>query len=267
MTHTGRLSVPGAELYYEVEGRGPAVVLVHGFSLDARMWDDQVPALRDIATVIRYDVRGFGRSSMPEPGILYAQSSDLVALLDHLGVADAVLVGLSMGGLIVLHTALVAPSRVRGLVLLDSLLDEVEWDAESDMAFDEAARIAVDEGPDAAKAVWLQHPLFAAARRRPDVAARLAREVEPYTCFHWTQTDPRAPLEPSPYAALERIAAPTTVVIGEQDVPCFHVMADLLARRIRGARLITVPDAGHMVNLEAPAAVNALLRDAFTAAR
>jgi pimeloyl-ACP methyl ester carboxylesterase len=265
MTRTGRLSVPGADLYFEVEGVGPAVVLVHGFSLDARMWDDQVPALRDVATVIRYDVRGFGRSSMPEPGVLYAQSTDLVALLDHLGVANAVLVGLSMGGLIVLHTALVAPSRVHGLVLLDSLLDEVEWDAESDIAFEQAATVAVNEGAEAAKAVWLQHPLFAAARRDPDLAARLAREVEPYSCFHWTQTDPRAPLEPSPYAALEQIAAPTTVVIGERDVACFHEMAELLARRIPGARLITVPGAGHMVNLEAPAMVNALLRDAVTA--
>src|SRR5580704_5535567 len=82
MTRTGRLPVSGADLYFEIEGSGPPVVLVHGFSLDARMWDDQVPALRDIATVIRYDVRGFGRSSMPDADVLYAQSTDLVALLD-----------------------------------------------------------------------------------------------------------------------------------------------------------------------------------------
>ena len=158
--------MPGADLYFEVEGVGPAVVLVHGFSLDARMWDDQVPALRDIATVIRYDVRGFGRSSMPEPGVLYAQSTDLVAVLDHLGVPDAVLVGLSMGGLIVLHTALVAPTRVRGLVLLDSLLDEVEWDADADAAFAEAATIAVNEGPVAARRSGCP-PFFAPRATRP----------------------------------------------------------------------------------------------------
>jgi 3-oxoadipate enol-lactonase len=267
MTRTGRFPVSGADLYYEVDGRGPAVVLVHGFSLDARMWDDQVPALRDIATVIRYDVRGFGRSSMPEPDVLYAQSTDLVALLDHLRVADAVLVGLSMGGLIVLHTAVVAPSRVRGLVLLDALLDEVEWDTESDIAMANAEAAAVNHGVAAAKALWLQHPLFAPARRNPDLAVRLAREVEPYTCFHWTCTDPRAPLQPSPFARLEQITVPTTVVIGELDVPCFHEMAAVLAHRIPDARLITIPDAGHMVNLEAPDLVNALLRDAISAAR
>ena len=266
MKRTGRLPVSGADLYFEIEGSGPPVVLVHGFSLDARMWDDQVPALRDIATVIRYDVRGFGRSSMPDAGVLYAQSTDLVALLDHLGFADAVLVGLSMGGLIVLHTAVVAPRRVGGLVLLDALLDEVEWDAESDLAMTAAQAAAANDGVAAAKAAWLQHPLFAAAQRNPEVAARLAREVEPYTYFHWTRSDPRAPLEPSPYASLEQITAPTTVVVGELDVPCFHEMAEVLARRIPDARLITIPDAGHMVNLEAPEMVNALLRDAVIAA-
>jgi 3-oxoadipate enol-lactonase len=267
MARTGRLPVPGADLYFEVEGTGPAVVLVHGFSLDARMWDDQVPALRDIATVIRYDVRGFGRSSMPEPGVLYAQSADLVALLDHLDVANAVLVGLSMGGLIVLHTAVVAPGRVRGLVLLDALLDAVEWDTESETAMATAQTAAVTQGVAAAKAVWLQHPLFAPARRNPAIAARLEHEIERYTCFHWTASDPRAPLEPSPYVYLEQIAAPTSVVIGDLDVPCFHVMAGVLAQRIPGARLVTVPDAGHMVNLEQPELVNALLRDAVNAAR
>ena len=63
------------------------------------------------------------------------------------------------------------------------------------------------------------------------------------------------------------MAAPTTVVIGELDIPCFHEMAEILAQRIPGARLIDIPGAGHMVNLEAPAIVNALLRDAVTAAR
>ena len=67
--------------------------------------------------------------------------------------------------------------------------------------------------------------------------------------------------------SLEQITAPTTVVIGDLDLPCFRVMAEEMARRIPGARLVTVPDAGHMVNLEAPAVVNALLRDAVSAAR
>ena len=90
------------------------MVLVHGFTLDGRMWDEQVAALRDIATVVRLDLRGFGRSSDPAPGVAYTHSADLLALLDHLNIRSAVLVGLSMGGLVVLHSALVAPQRVKG---------------------------------------------------------------------------------------------------------------------------------------------------------
>jgi pimeloyl-ACP methyl ester carboxylesterase len=123
------LQVPGGELYFEVEGAGIPVVLVHGLALDARMWDDQVPALAGVATVVRYDLRGFGRSSR-DASTPYSHAGDLWLLLDHLGVGEAVLVGLSMGGRIVVQAALVAPERVRALVLLDAVLDGVPWDPE-----------------------------------------------------------------------------------------------------------------------------------------
>jgi len=267
VTRSGRLPVPGADLYFEIDGTGPAVVLVHGFSLDGRMWEEQIPALRDIATVIRYDARGFGRSSTPELGVDYVPSTDLVAILDHLGIENAVLVGQSMGGFVALHTAVAAPSRVRGLVLLDALLDGIEWDADSDIAMENASRAMVNDGVAAGKRVWLGHPIFAPARRSDGLAARLEVETELWTGFQWTHKDPRAPVHPSPFASLEQIAAPTTVVIGELDVPCFHVMAEEMARRIPGARLITIPDAGHMVNLESPDLVNAVLREAVGAIR
>ena len=165
MSRRGRLPVKGADLYYDVEGVGPAMVLVHGFTLDGRMWDEQVAALRDIATVVRLDLRGFGRSSDPAPGVAYAHSADLLALLDHLNIRSAVLVGLSMGGLVVLHSALVAPQRVRGLVLLNSVLDDFAWDDASRLATRAAEHAVSTHGVPAAKDVWLEHPLFAPARR------------------------------------------------------------------------------------------------------
>jgi 3-oxoadipate enol-lactonase len=261
----GRLPVPGADLYYNLEGEGPAVVLVHGFTLDGRMWDDQLPALRDIAMVVRLDLRGFGRSSDPAPEVAYSHTADILALLDHLDITSAVLVGLSMGGLIVLHTALVAPERVRGLVLLDSVLDHFEWDDASRVAMLAAEAAAISDSVAAAKELWLAHPLFAAARRDPALAARLAMLVEPYSGFHWTQADPVEPLLPSPNMALEHVTTATTVVVGDLDVPCFRTMAEVISRRVPGARAITVTDAGHMVNLEAVASVNAILREAVLA--
>lgn len=266
MGQSGRLQIPGAELHFEADGGGEAVVLVHGFTLDARMWDDQVPALREVATVVRYDARGFGRSTTPTPAVPYSHSGDLLALLDHLGIATAVLVGLSMGGQIALHTAVVAPERVSGLVLLDSVLDGITWDDGSARAMRAVDQAAARDGVGAARDVWLAHPLFGPARGNPAVAAHLAAMVADYSGFHWTGNDPCEPMIPRPIEMLERVVVPTSVVVGELDVPCFVAMARVLAARIPSARLITVPGAGHMVNMEAPDAVNAVVREAVTTA-
>ena len=84
--------------------------------------------------------------------------------------------------------------------------------------------------------------------------------VGDYSAVNWTSADPHAP-HPNSIELLATVPAPTTVVIAALDVPCFHEMSDVLADRIPGARKLTVPDVGHMVNMEAPEAVNALLRE------
>jgi pimeloyl-ACP methyl ester carboxylesterase len=254
------LSVEGAEIHYETEGGGPPVVLVHGLGLDTRMWDDQVAGLRDIATLVRFDLRGHGTSSAPALDVPYSHSHDLLALLDHLGIASALLVGLSLGGRVVLQAALTAPERVRRLVLLDSVLDGIEWDEKSAQAMIAVRDAGATRGVKAANDLWLAHPLFSAARRNPALAARLASMVGGYSGIAWTGDDPARPLSPRPIDVLEEVAAPTLVVVGDLDVPCFLTMADVLASRIPGARKTVVPDAGHMVNMEAPEAINELLR-------
>jgi pimeloyl-ACP methyl ester carboxylesterase len=253
------MRVPGGELYYEAQGDGVPVVLVHGLALDARMWDDQVPALEEIARVVRYDVRGFGRSTR-DADTAYSHADDLWSLLDHLKIDKAVLVGLSMGGRIVVEATLAAPERVRALVLLDAVLDGVAWDADSKrgiQAISEGLRFG---GLEEAKAAWLRHDFFVPAQRTPDLARRLAEMVGDYSGVNWTSADPHTP-HPNSIEFLPTIAAPTTVVTAELDVPCFHEMSDVLADRIPGARKLMVPGVGHMINMEAPEAVNALLRE------
>ena len=251
--------MPGGELYYEAEGNGVPVVLVHGDALDARMWDDQVPALTGIARVVRYDLRGYGRS-IRDAGTSYSNADDLWRVLDHLEIDAAVLVGLSMGGRVVVEATLAAPERVRALVLLDAVLGGVPWDPDSKRGILAIAEGLRTGGLDEAKAAWLRHDFFAPAQRTPDVARRLAAMVGEYSGVNWTSADPHEPL-PKSIEFLATIAAPTTVVVGELDVPCFHEMSDVLAGRIAGARKVTIPNVGHMVNMEAPEAVNALLRE------
>jgi len=257
--HQGVLTLPGARLAYQMAGAGPAVVLVHGFGLDHRMWDPQLPRLAARYQVVRYDCRGFGASGPFDPSVGYTHAGDLLALLDHLNIAAAVLAGLSFGGRVVTQAALAAPERVAGLVLLSSVLDGVRWDPESARAADEAARQAQEQGLLAGRAAWLAHPLFAAARQRPRLASRLAEMVAGYPGQHWTGHDPHQEAGPRPIDALGELAMPVLVLAGERDVPCFTQMSAVLGREIPGARYHVVARAGHMLNMEQPAQVSRLL--------
>jgi 3-oxoadipate enol-lactonase len=260
------LQLEGASLYYEVDGQGIPVTLAHGMALDARMWDDQASALSAIARVIRYDARGFGRSPRLDNQAAYTHADDLWALLDHLDVESTVLVGLSMGGATVVEAALRAPQRVRALVLLDAFLDGVPWDVDTVRGMEAISEGMKTGGLPEARAAWLRHPFFGPARRQSRTTERLAQMADDYSGAQWTgEHDPHGP-RPDCRALLGTINAPTTVVVGALDVPCFRAMAEVLASEIPGARRVVVPDAGHMVNMEAPEPVNALLSEVLRSA-
>ena len=263
-TVAGRLELEGASLRYEVAGSGPAVVLVHGFGLDLRMWDPQFPVLSESFRVIRYNCRGFGPAGAFDPAVPYTHAADLVALLDHLGIGRVALAGLSFGGRVALQTALAAADRVRALVLLDAVLDGVPWDAESEMARAEVAREVAAGGVAAGRAAWLAHPLFASARQRPELAVKLSAMVADYPGQHWLGTDPHRPDDLPPFRLLEQVTAPALVIAGERDVPGFLTMSQTLAARLPAAEHVLVEGAGHMVNLEQPDRVNAVLRSFLT---
>ena len=118
MASSGFVDVGGTSLYYEVAGAGAPVVLVHGFGLDRRMWDEQVDVLAERFTVVRYDLRGFGRSNAER--VEFWPTEGLRALLDFLKVERATLVGLSLGGIVAADFASEHPERVERLVLVGS---------------------------------------------------------------------------------------------------------------------------------------------------
>ena len=247
----------GGRLRYCTAGCGDPVVLIHGLSLDTSMWDPQWPQLTREFRAIRYDLRGFGGSSVPQAP--YSHSGDLLGLLDFLGARPAHIVGLSMGGRVALRFALDQPQAVRSLTLIDSALEGHSWTA----GWNEKMRAIVEAagrgGPAAAKQLWLAHELFAPARRNPRLAAALAAMVGRYTAWHWSNVDPiRKPASPTS-ESLSLLRCPTLVLVGEFDLPDFTAIAQRLAATIPRATLHTIRGAGHMANMEAPDAVNELL--------
>ncbi len=210
-TRRGYAEIDGARIYYEIDGAGQPVVFVHGFTLDTRMWDEQVEAFARNYEVIRYDVRGFGRSS-PGTSEPFSSVDDLKALL----FSDA-------------------------------------WNE----SFARLDPTAAEKGVDAAKDLWLAHPLFDPANARPEVAARLATMVGNFSGWHWVHSDGERGLSPPTIERLDQISAATLVVLGELDLPDFHVIAERLATQIPNARKVVLPGVGHMSNMEDPASFNA----------
>ncbi|HEY7490512.1 MAG TPA: alpha/beta hydrolase [Candidatus Tectomicrobia bacterium] len=126
-TLTGFADVNGTRLYYEVAGTGHPLVLIHGFSLDTRMWDDQFEVFAQGYQVLRYDLRGFGKSAVPTD-TPYTHPDDLYALMTHLGIEHADIVGLSLGGAVALDFAVTYPRATDVLIPVDAaLLGGYQW--------------------------------------------------------------------------------------------------------------------------------------------
>jgi 3-oxoadipate enol-lactonase len=255
---TSYADVNGTRLYYEVMGTGEPLVLLHGFGLDRRMWDGQFADFARHRRVVRYDLRGFGGSAAPTVAQGYRHTDDLRALLDHLAIDQAALVGLSLGGLVALNAALEYADRVSALVLVDAIVSGRSMSAEWDEEYGRVRREARAQGVQAGKQGWLNISLFAPTRAHPRAGPLLRQMIEEWSGWQFANRDP----ENSSLQANQRLGevrAPTLVVVGERDQPVFHAIANELAAGIPLARTVVVPGIGHMVPMEAPAEFNALV--------
>jgi 3-oxoadipate enol-lactonase len=258
----GMADVNGTRLYYEVAGTGHAVVFIHGFTLDTRMWDDQFQYFGNEFQVVRYDMRGFGKSAVPM-GDEYSHVEDLKALLDFLEIKQAYLVGQSKGGAVALDFTLIYPGTVNALVLIDTVLLGFDWSAEGEardgLIWEEAGK----GGIPAAKLSWLTHPLFAPAQRQPAVAARLAQIIEDYSGWHFVNHNHEHDLNPLAAKRLREITIPTLAIVGEYDLPDFLNVTNLVSQEVPQTRKIIIPNVGHMSNMEAPDEVNRAMFEFF----
>jgi 3-oxoadipate enol-lactonase len=256
---SGLLRVPGAELWVETAGAGPPVILIHGFTLDSRLWEAVIGPLSAGHTVVAYDVRGFGRSSVPrEP---YAHRDDLRALLDAKKLDRVALVGHSVGSHQALEFALAYPDRVERLALVGpSVLAGVPFPPDINAAFAAMAEEGKKGSVEAAKAIWREVGWFLPARERPEVAASLDAMLQSYSGWHFSNQNPAIPLEPPPGDRLAEIRVPALIVVGERDLPYNHEIAGRLEQQIPDARKVVLPGIGHMVPMEAPDALSAELK-------
>jgi 2-succinyl-6-hydroxy-2,4-cyclohexadiene-1-carboxylate synthase len=255
-------------LYFERRGRGPALMMLHGFTGSGRSLDTVArPMARDFATIVP-DLPGHGRSIGTPGADAYAfdrSVARLVATLGNAGHARAHWLGYSMGARLALGCAVRFPQRVRSLVLVGGRAGIADTDERrARQRSDEALAERLETlGIDAFVDAWLSQPIFATQRRlgaefmegqRRERLANDARELAASLRGHGPGAQP--PL----FDQLERVKVPVLLVVGSLDLQ-FVDHARELALRLPDAEICEVAGAGHAVHLEQPAAFIAAVRD------
>ncbi len=255
---TGIAEVNRTHLYYEIMGEGHPVVLVHGGLLDCRMWEGQFKKFASRYKVIRYDIRGYGKSA-PSKG-RYSHEKDLNELLKFLEVETAHIIGLSLGGTIAIDLALDHPEKVASLILASTApVGFASQDNEltkKTLTIYEAARN--NRNDDAIK-LWLDHPVFKTLNPRfmPKIRQMIKDNLPSWTL---PQDDIVWSMPPS-VERLSDIKASTLIIVGDQDVQDIMKAADLLENKIAVAIKIIIRGAGHHINIEKPRQFNDIVLD------
>jgi len=250
------IAVPGGTLTGERRGgTGMPLIFAHGFGGSRRDWDDVIAAFPPDVPIVTYDQRGFG-DSFAEAGRAFSHVEDLLVLLDALQIARADLCGVSLGGATVLGAALLAPRRVRRLVLVSPMLAGWSWSEPWVEQWKAIGRAARSGEITQARALWFDHPLFATLRASPQAAA-LRQSIARFAGQQWVRDDQR--VEPPMAERLHAIAAPTLLLTGGLDLPDFRLMADRIAAAIPHVQRIDDPAAGHLLTLERPGEIAAAM--------
>ncbi len=257
--------VNGAAIYYEMRGTGTSLLFVHAGLADSRMWDAQMAAFEGSHQVIRFDMRGFGRSNLP-PGS-FKNVDDVRGLMDALKLDTTTLVGSSFGSLVALDFALEHPDRVTGLVLaapsvsgtIPSQRIRQFWDEEESAIergdFETATELNLS--------FWVDGPERTADQVSPPVRELVRRMQLAIFEIPVPESVEALPISQPAIERLPSLQVPVLVIVGALDLEEKIALARRLAGEVPTARLVVVDSAAHMVNMEKSAAFNLALVNFF----
>jgi pimeloyl-ACP methyl ester carboxylesterase len=256
------IDINGTQFNYSERGAGTPLVLVHGFPLDSRIWDDQVAALSDRYRVIAPDLRGFGQSRSDQPFTMESLADDLHHLLTKIGALPCVLAGLSMGGYVAFAYDSKYPTDLKGLVLIDT---RCEADAaEGKQKRDKMIETVREFGSEAIANEMMPKMLAPDAEQcRPQLMQKLRAIME--SCPPKTIESALAAMrDRRDYRdRLASIAVPTLIVVGDQDAITPPPMSEFMHREIPKSKLVVIKGSGHMSPMEQPEQVNHALRQSI----
>jgi pimeloyl-ACP methyl ester carboxylesterase len=263
---SGYVNVSGGRLYYESLGSGNAIIFIHGNAGDRRHWDGQFEALLTDHRVIRYDVRGYGKSSLPMRDQPYSNHRDLAELLDHLAIDRAHVAGWSMGSGIAFDFALAFPERTISLISVGPWVNGYASASAQDFYsdFSEFAAVLAEEGLEQAANAWMKIPFFANTVIDSTVADRFKTIAEDYSFWAFTHDSPIEGLMPVASNRVHEISIPTLIMTAQKDIPACQEIAEFLNETIDDSEKVVMEGAGHLMHMEKPELFNQHLRNFVT---
>jgi CubicO group peptidase (beta-lactamase class C family)/pimeloyl-ACP methyl ester carboxylesterase len=262
-TKVGYIATPeGAKLYYEERGKGQPLIFIHGHSFDRRSWDSQFYKFSKKYRVVRYDLRGYGWSSMPSENQAAMHADDLMALMDRLGIKKAHLVGLSLGGFIVSDFIALHPERILSATAAsgdffnvagpDTPWTQAEWKMQS-----EKIREWQKKGVMAMKQEWFNSLTVRNGEKLTSLRKPIWEMIYKWDAWQPQHHEPRFLLGRDLSEKLEKVVVnfPVLILTGEVDAG----KKNRLKIAIPSAQQAFVPNAGHVSNLENPDGFNGKL--------
>lgn len=252
-------------LEYEVRGAGQPIVFLHAGISDMGMWDDQTAYFSGQYQVIRYDLRGYGKS--PITSGEFSHVEDLDALLTHLNLASVVLVGCSIGGTTVLDYTLAHPDKVKALVLVGADPSGYEIQGEPPQALLNMQEALQSQNMPDALEYGAQLWVDGEGRTADQVDAALRNRVKQSLLIVFQNYGVGTNKPPAVLAVnhLADVHVPALIIVGKEDHPGLHSAAELMAAGIAGARLVVIEDTAHVPSMEKPAEFNRIVAEFLTA--
>jgi len=243
------------DIYYSVVGEGKPIVFIHGFGLDSRMWKPQIQQLSNNYKVITYDLRGFGKSSVPVDK--YSHVDDLRALLQHLEISNVKLVGHSFGGEIAIQFILKYQDIVKRLVLISSSLRGYSTE---NSTWKELKELGKKKQVSEIRNQMLNHKMVQELNENSEAKELVATMLRQYTCWHFLNKNLREEVDSNSINRLGNINIPVNIIVGGGDSEAQKEIAQIMDSKISKSTLTVIENVGHMVNLQKPERVSKIIK-------
>jgi len=248
---SGYILVDGGKLFYESAGSGECIVLLHDGMVNRAIWDEQFPLLAKTNRIVRYDRRGYGKSS--DPQTQYSHIDDLNQLFIQLKITKAIILGMSSGGLLAIDFTLTYPEKVKGLVLVGAVVSGFGYTSHMETRGGHLKPQPGDSDPTEIHKYFIMddpYEIYSENIRAKEKVMKLLPNLARRN---------RVPTRPAGKVAirfLSEIKAPALILVGEYDIPDVHAHAGVINAGIGGSRREIIPKSGHLIPIEQPALFN-----------